>query len=127
MSEPAEILIVDDDRVSRLMIRNNLLRKDPDMEIHEAEDGAEALKIVKERRFTCILLDYNLPDTNGINLIHDIRPFNTTAPVIILTGEGDEMLVAKAFKADRTLVLSLLPVTVQRPVSERARPACHRR
>ena len=50
--------------------------------------------------FDCALLDYQLPDSNGIHLLQEILHFGgTSSPIIFVTGKGDETIAAQALKA----------------------------
>ena len=63
------ILIVDDSPEDRMTYRR-YLAQDPESQsiVLEAGSGAAALAICRETRPDCILLDYNLPDTDGLSL-----------------------------------------------------------
>ena len=62
---PRSLLIVDDSRVSRMMIRAFVLDKHPDWQITEAVSGDEALRIVALAHVDCCTMDINMPGTLG--------------------------------------------------------------
>jgi len=94
-----KILIVDDDRISRLSIRKMLCRNDIKFHFDEASDRESALEMVTGNRYDCIILDYILQDSDGLELLTTFRRLKIMTPVIMLTGQGDEILAARALKA----------------------------
>jgi len=80
------ILIVDDDANLRESIRDNLELEDYDCT--EAGSGAEAMKAVVTGSFDVILMDYNLPDKTGIEVIHDIRKVHDDGEILMLTAHA---------------------------------------
>ncbi len=63
-----------------------------------AENGADALKILSKGGINVVLLDNQLPDTNGSDLLKIIVEQYRDIPVIMITGHGDELLVAEVMK-----------------------------
>jgi DNA-binding NtrC family response regulator len=62
----------------------------------EADSGAKGLSLFAENDVDCILLDYRLPDTDGLELLEKIVPENK--PVVFLTGYGNETIAVEAMK-----------------------------
>jgi DNA-binding response OmpR family regulator len=62
--------------------------------------------------FDCTLLDYQLPDSNGIHLLQEILYFGgTSSPINFVTGKGGETIAAKALKAEALDYISKENVT----------------
>ncbi len=96
-----KILIIDDSAEDRVTFRYYLEKnKKFRYEFLEAEMGDEGVKICLAEQPDCVLLDYILPDSNGLAVLKTINPdpFNPVFPVILLTGAGDESLVVKVMK-----------------------------
>jgi signal transduction histidine kinase len=94
MLEPRnEVLLVDDDDVDREVVRRLLSSQHI---VCEAATAAEALTAAQARRPDCVLLDYRLPDQDGLQLL----PYFTLAeiPVIILTGEESPEVIVQAMQ-----------------------------
>ena len=88
------ILIVDDDKVDRESIRRSLKSSNSSSRIHEVESVDEALAILKEQHFDLILLDYNLPQRNGIELLLELQSdvdMKATAIIMMSSNEEDEL------------------------------------
>ena len=93
------LLIVDDDAVDRMAVRRALKEARVAAEIHEAANADEAVEAVKAREYDCILLDYYLPASTGLETLNAIRALGVHAPVVALTGQGDEDLAVALMKA----------------------------
>lgn len=99
MDEELRVLIVDDDEVDRMTIRRSLRPSSLPLTIEEAKDAASAIAMVQDKPFHWILLDYRLPDLDGLSLVKQLRRLKITVPLIILTRQGDEQVAADAMKA----------------------------
>jgi signal transduction histidine kinase len=95
---PLRVLVVDDSPEDRETYRRFLAALTPPPLVEAAATAAEALLRV-EAGFDCLLLDYQLPDANGLEVLSDLaaRPLPLPA-VILLTGRGDEALAVEAMK-----------------------------
>ena len=89
------ILIVDDSPEDRYTVRR-LLRADPRIvTITEADRGDRALAICQTTPPDCVLLDYHLPDMDGLEVLARLRT-QRDVPVVLLTGVGNESLAVDA-------------------------------
>jgi CheY-like chemotaxis protein len=87
---PAQILIVDDELTTRLVLRHTLEGRG--YAVTEAEDGVQAMRLASARRPDCILLDYMMPRLDGIGTLRLIREHRGLrwTPVVVLTAYSDE-------------------------------------
>lgn len=97
---PAQtLLVIDDDEVDRKAVSRALRNAGSRCEVHEALDGRSGLARALSRPFDCILVDYHLPDQNGLELLSELRSLpEIDAPLIMLTGEGNELIAVEAMK-----------------------------
>lgn len=79
----AKILIVDDNKVNRLVTQRLLEQKD--MKVVTAEGGRQALKLMTQNTFDLVLMDLQMPDMDGFETVEALRKFDTRTPVIALT------------------------------------------
>ncbi len=96
---PLKILIVEDNPEDREAYQRILKRSFADIEILEAESVRQGLALSATNDPDCILLDYQLPDGNGIDFIRIY--LDTTSPraaIIMVTGQGSEMTAAEVMK-----------------------------
>lgn len=85
--ERERILIVDDEDRIRDMIKEYISREG--YIIDEAADGAEALSLFKQNKYSLIVLDIMMPKMDGWSVCREIRK-TSQAPVIMLTARGEE-------------------------------------
>lgn len=94
-----QLLIIDDDMVDRRAVQRALAQVGWSGGIAQAADAGEALAQAAAHPFDCILLDYHLPGANGLELLHTLQSeLRLKTPIIMLTGEGSEMVAVEAMK-----------------------------
>ena len=91
-----KILVVEDDKITRRLIKEILSRGG--YEVIEGEDGSQALELFKKEKPDLIITDYQMPVMNGLRLLSEVRGINPAVPVIMLTGFGDIALTIKAIQ-----------------------------
>lgn len=84
-----QVLVVDDDQVDRLAVRRHLAAIGGGIEVAEAEGVLDAIGKLTAGRFDCVLLDFNLPDGDGLTFLRGMRNAGLSVPVIMLTGQDD--------------------------------------
>lgn len=84
MPEKINILLADDERHIRVLIKRMIKKLDTEF-IWEAKNGGEAVEFYKEFQPDLTLLDINMPIKTGIEALEEIREFDPKALVIILT------------------------------------------
>ena len=84
MSQSKKILLVDDDDTLRMSLAEQLQLHE-EFATSEAADGQQALSMVKDNYFDCIVLDVGLPDMDGRDLCKLMRRNGVRSPVIMLT------------------------------------------
>lgn len=93
-----KILLVDDSRTIR-NLQKNILAQLGHTDIVEAGDGVEAIRRIAETNPDLALIDWNMPNMDGITLVRTIRQTNTTMPLIMCTTEAEKARVIEAIKA----------------------------
>ena len=95
-TENLRILVVDDDEEDFLLVRD-LLRATAELD-HAAQVEA-ALERLEGSSYDLVLLDYRLGADSGLDLLKRVRNRGVDAPVIFLTGRGDEEVAVEALKS----------------------------
>ena len=119
-----EVLVVDDSKVMREMLIA-CLRGEPALSFVQAGSGLEAIEQLSLRNFDLVLLDVNMPDIGGVEVVEFIRGQDQLRllPVVIVTTRGDDVtrnrvmaagasrFVTKPFTPDSILaeIRTLLP------------------
>ncbi len=95
-----KILLVDDSKTMR-NIQKRSLQTMGEVDFAEAGDGVEALSVIQANPggFTAILVDWNMPNMDGITLVGRIRESDKTTPLIMVTTEAEKTRVIEAIKA----------------------------
>lgn len=99
--ENLTILIIDDDKID-LMTYSRFLKENStfNCKILTAESSKKGLALWKENIIDCILLDYNLPGKDGLEILKTIKNSdNDSAAIIMITGFGNEHVAVEAMKA----------------------------
>ncbi|HXT57080.1 MAG TPA: response regulator, partial [Pirellulales bacterium] len=96
---PLRVLLVDDNLADRVHLAWLLRRGLGDqLEILEAEDGAGALELLRRGPVDLMLIDYLLPDMNGLDVLDRLAELHCDTATIFLTGQGSEKVAAEAIK-----------------------------
>jgi CheY-like chemotaxis protein len=100
------VLVIDDDEEQRTLIRQVLGRVG--LEVTEAADGREGLRLFGARRPDVVLTDINMPGLDGHEVISAIRVLHPDVPIIAVSGGGeipeDELLMTAARLGAREVI-----------------------
>jgi len=96
------VLVVDDESALAELVAEYLTRINDSLTTEIATTGAEALSLVREDKFDCVVSDYNMPDMNGLELLSAIRDEHPSLPFILYTGRGSEEIASEAISAGVT-------------------------
>ncbi len=101
--QPSKVLVIDDEPTVGKMIQNVLGRNNT---IIVAENAQYALTILQREKFNLIFLDLKLPDMDGLALFKKIKEFESTIPVIVITGANDPRLIGNVVLEGAKFVLN---------------------
>ena len=91
----ATVLVVDDDKSILTALRMTL---EGDYAVCTAENGAEALRLLRVKEPEIVLLDIGLPDISGIDLIKQIKSADPDVVIIMVTAVEEVRMIVKALK-----------------------------
>lgn len=86
-----KILIVEDNKINQMVTKKLLDKSDHTCKI--AENGLEAIELVKEHKFDLILMDIHMPILNGFDASKKIRELGITTPIIALTASDKNEII----------------------------------
>ncbi|KAB2965839.1 response regulator transcription factor [Zoogloea sp.] len=99
MSKPIRVLIADDHAIVRQGLRQ-ILSDTPDLTVTgEAENGVQAVQMVRSGEWDVILMDVSMPDRNGIDALKLIKKEFPRLPILILSMYPEEQYAIRALKA----------------------------
>ena len=99
MKKPIRVLIADDHAIVRQGLRQ-ILSDTPDLtEAGEAENGVQAVQMVRAGDWDVVLMDVSMPDRNGIDALKLIKKEFPRLPVLILSMYPEEQYAIRALKA----------------------------
>lgn len=93
-----KILLVDDSKTMR-NIQKAVLAQLGHTEIMEACDGQDALSKTGAFKAELMLVDWNMPNMDGLTFVRTVRQTNKTTPIIMVTTEAEKSRVIEAIKA----------------------------
>ncbi|HAI69646.1 MAG TPA: response regulator [Gammaproteobacteria bacterium] len=106
------ILVVDDSRVSRMLVRAIIDHADEQIEVIEASNGEEALSKTKETQVKVAILDLNMPGMDGLVLASKLLARFPKAKIGLLTANIQDIVREKAHALGITFIPK--PITEER-------------
>ncbi len=123
---PIRILIMEDDVGQARLAQRALQRAGYEVEV--AHDGASGLAAFQANAFDLLIVDHQMPEKDGIEVLHMLVAWNALSPTIMVTGSGDEAVAVEAMKlgAGDYIVkdvdgnyLTLLPTVIERLLDQK--------
>jgi two-component system chemotaxis response regulator CheY len=102
-----DVLVVDDSKVMRDMVVA-CLRGLPEARFTQAASGLEAIERLSLARFDLVVLDLNMPDISGIEVLEFVRAQDSlkSLPILVVTTRGDDASRAQALAAGASLFVT---------------------
>ena len=101
-----KIVIADDSPLLRDRIKSLLNSIDENLEVFEAENGQDALQIIKKKQPDLAILDIRMPEMNGIEVLKKIRELKMKVKVCILTNYAYPIYKKRCLEAGADYFLS---------------------
>ncbi|MEW5976556.1 MAG: response regulator [Acidobacteriota bacterium] len=96
---PVKVLVVEDNADQLLLTERALKRFNSEMQVTSVRTGRECLDRLAREYFSVVIMDYSLPEMNGMEVMERIRQGGRDVPVVMVTGQGDEQIAVQAMKA----------------------------
>jgi CheY-like chemotaxis protein len=107
-----KVLVVDDSKLARIVAGKAIAALQPDWTRIEAASADEALTIIGAEQIDVAILDFNMPEKDGLELAAEIRTSHPTMPIAVITANVQDEIIAK--------VRSLNATFVPKPVTQEA-------
>ena len=98
------VLIVDDSKLARIVAAKTLAALQPEWDKVEANNAEEALGILSERKIDVAMIDFNMPEKDGLELAGEIRSSHPTMPIAVITANIQDEVIARAREVNATFV-----------------------
>jgi len=105
------VLHVDDDPDFADLASTFLEREDDRIQVRTATSAADGLDLLEDHEVDCLVSDYDMPGTNGIEFLETVREEHPELPFILYTGKGSEEVASDAISAGVTDYLQKQPGT----------------
>jgi PAS domain S-box-containing protein len=113
--EPLTILLVEDDDIDAMNLIRSIKKSRVEIgEVRICKYAEDALLTLDNWTPGCVFLDYQLPKTNGLELLKRIKKMVPNLPVIVLTSQGDERIAVEMMKAGATDYFPKSEVTTEK-------------
>jgi len=109
------ILVIDDSRMSRMMLSTIIKDLHPDWIIEAAEDAEAALKLTKTKSFDMFTIDFNMPGINGLELAEKLKVDFPSAKMALLTANIQDSIRNKAEAVGVEFIAK--PITVEKVIA----------
>lgn len=90
-----EVLIIDDDEVDRMSIRRALKHASLPVNVVEAKTGTEGIAFARDRVFDVILLDFSLPDRDGLDVLNILRQNQSVESTVVMLSRQENPVLAE--------------------------------
>lgn len=104
------VLIVDDSKLARMSVAKLLAQLRPDWKRVEAANAEEAMAAAAPNAVDVILLDYNMPGRDGLELARDLRRLYPSMPIAVISANSQQEVTERARAANASFLA--------KPVSE---------
>lgn len=95
-----EVLLVDDDHDDLEMTELLLKQRESRLTVRTATSAAGGMEVLENEPVDCVVSDYDMPGTDGIDFLQRVRRRHTALPFILFTGQGSEDIAKKALLSD---------------------------
>ena len=98
------VLVVDDSRIMRNIVKNTFSEMKIPCQFLEAANGKEAMQMLTAHTIHLILLDWNMPELSGLDFLKQVRAMEQykNLPIIMVTSESAKYNVIEALKNGAT-------------------------
>lgn len=98
------VLIVDDSKLARIVVGKAVAAVEPDWTRIEAAGAEEAYAVLDSQSVDIVILDYNMPGQNGLELAEQLRARFPHMPIAIATANVQDEVIARARAAGAAFV-----------------------
>lgn len=94
-SKSVNILFVEDDKITKELIRLLISRKFPDVAVSLADDAESGIELCRDHEFDIVITDINMPDMDGIQMAEEIKAMKPATKFIVMSGYNEKYFYDK--------------------------------
>jgi len=98
------VLIVDDSKLARIVAGKALAELQPEWQKLEAGSAEQALEVIAAQSIDLALIDFNMPEKDGLRLAEELRAARPDMPIAIITANIQDEIIARARAIGATFV-----------------------
>jgi CheY-like chemotaxis protein len=98
------VLVVDDSKLARIVAGKAISALQPDWDRVEAANAEDALRIVSEQPIDVAVVDFNMPDRDGLDLAAALRADHPHMPIAVITANIQDEIIARVRAINATFV-----------------------
>lgn len=98
MNGKIRLLYIEDNPADAHLTKTHFAKEAPEFEIDIAATGEECFELLQKNTYDALMLDYPLPDMDGLDVLRKLVQKGSLLPVVMVTGMGDEEAAAAAIK-----------------------------
>lgn len=117
---PYRILVVDDSKLARMAIAKSLNALRPDWARVEAANAAEALELARRGSVDLAVLDFNMPQRDGLHLAAELRALTPHMPLAVISANHQKEIVERTQAVGATFLAKPITDAVLRSFLEQA-------
>ena len=95
-----KVLVVDDSKLARMVMASAFRRIRPEWTLVETPSADEAIATVSEGAVDIALIDFNMPGTDGLELVANIRKTHPGMPVAVVSANVQDEIIGRARQLD---------------------------
>ena len=99
-----KVMVVDDSKLARMVVASAFRRLRPEWELVEAVNAEDALTRIYKESVDIALIDFNMPDVDGLALLAKVRASQPSMPIAILSANLQDEIIARARELNAAFV-----------------------
>lgn len=102
LQQSSHLLLVDDDPALLDALSGTLEARFGHFSLDTSDSGAKALELAKRKHYDSIILDVNMPNVDGFEVLASVKKLQPRTPILLISGHADAAMMAKALEEGAT-------------------------
>jgi DNA-binding NtrC family response regulator len=106
LQQRSHLLLVDDDQALLNALSGTLEARFGHFSLDTSDSGAKALELAKRKHYDTIILDVNMPNVDGFEVLAVVKKLQPQTPVLLISGHADATMMEKAIEKGATELIA---------------------